>query len=93
MRSALSFDQVTDTIVAISVSGEQFLETTLSLLINGMEIDIDLFGILEHIGGNGKEWLPWVSDDSGEDEEDLSTLGGREETFLQDDGKSEGPFA
>jgi hypothetical protein len=63
------------------------------LIINGIEIDIDLFRILEHIGENDKEWLLWVSDVSGEDEEDLSTLSGREETFLQDDEKSEGPSA
>jgi hypothetical protein len=48
---------VTDTIVTIDVSGEQFSETTSPLLINGIEIDMDPFGILEHIGGNGKEWL------------------------------------
>ena len=59
-------------------------------MINRREIDVDLFRILENIEGNGKEWLPWMSDVSGEDEADLSTPGGGKETSLQDDGKSEG---
>ena len=63
------------------------------MIIDRREIDVDLFRILENIEGNGKEWLPWMSNVSGEDEADLSTLGGGEETSLQDDGKSEGPSA
>jgi hypothetical protein len=62
------------------------------LIINGIEIDADLFRILEHIERNGKEQRLWMSDVSGE-EKDLSTLGGGEETSLQDDGKNEGPSA
>ena len=62
-------------------------------MINYREIDVDLFRILENIQGNGKEWLPWMSDVSREDEADLSTPGGGEETSLQDCGKSEGPSA
>jgi len=42
-------------------------------MINRREIDVDLFRILENIEGNGKKWLPWMSDISGEDEADLST--------------------
>jgi hypothetical protein len=41
------------------------------LIINRREIDVDLFRILENIEGNGKAWLPWMSDVSGEDEADL----------------------
>jgi hypothetical protein len=56
------------------------------LIISGREIDADVFRILENIEENGEEWLLWMSDVSGEDETDLSTLGGGES--LQDDGKA-----
>jgi hypothetical protein len=37
------------------------------LTINHREADVDLFRVLENIEGNGKEWLPWMDDISGED--------------------------
>jgi hypothetical protein len=38
------------------VSSEQFSDY-LTLLINSIEIDMDLFRILKYIEGSGKEWL------------------------------------
>jgi hypothetical protein len=53
MRSTL---RVTDTIDNQYVSSEQFSDY-LTLLINSIEIDMDLFRILKYIEGSGKEWL------------------------------------
>jgi hypothetical protein len=42
--------------VTINVSSEQFSDYS-TLLINGIEIDMDLFRILKYIEGSGEEWL------------------------------------